>query len=251
MTPSEKHIRLEELSAGRAMGDLSMEEERELDLLATELGIEPELDIDFELLATALELESIGDHTEALPAGATARLEKWAEGLNATPEKNSPIVTLFRSPLTGWAVAAAITLIAVLIGIEDKPAPETVMTPTRLRSEAGDLLESRFQGIGDYGSAGGKVIWSDRLQQGYMILDGVPVNDPTTAQYQLWIVDPKRDEAPVDGGVFDIPAGDSSAVIPITAKLALSDPKAFVITLEQPGGVVKSKQEKVVAIAKG
>ena len=30
----------------------------------------------------------------------------------------------------------------------------------------------------------------------------------------------------------------------------ISDPKAFVITLEQPGGVVVSKQEEVVAIAK-
>ena len=36
----------------------------------------------------------------------------------------------------------------------------------------------------------------------------------------------------------------------IAAKLALTNPQAFVITLEQPGGVVKSKQEKVVALAK-
>jgi len=72
------------------------------------------------------------------------------------------------------------------------------------------------------------------------------------AQYQLWIVDPSRDaDAPVDGGVFDIPADGSPVVVPITAKLALSKPQAFVITLEQPGGVVKSKQEKVVALAKG
>jgi hypothetical protein len=38
---------------------------------------------------------------------------------------------------------------------------------------------------------------------------------------------------------------------PIAAKLALSKPQAFVITLEHPGGVVKSKQEKVVALSKG
>jgi hypothetical protein len=30
----------------------------------------------------------------------------------------------------------------------------------------------------------------------------------------------------------------------------VNDPKAFVITLEQPGGVVVSKQEVVVALAK-
>ena len=80
---------------------------------------------------------------------------------------------------------------------------------------------------------------------------GIPANDPTQAQYQLWIVDPARDpDAPVDGGVFDIPADGSPVVIPIAAKLALNNPQAFVITLEQPGGVVKSKLEKVVALAK-
>jgi anti-sigma-K factor RskA len=100
-------------------------------------------------------------------------------------------------------------------------------------------------------NAGGKVIWSDQLQQGYMTLSGIPANDPKQAQYQLWIVDPKRDEAPIDGGVFDIPAGGATVVIPILAKLSLTQPQAFVITLEQPGGVVKSKQLRPVALAKG
>ena len=96
------------------------------------------------------------------------------------------------------------------------------------------------------------MIWSDSQQRGYMILDGIPSNDPRQAQYQLWIVDPARDaDAPVDGGVFDIPRDASRAVIPITAKLPIGNPQAFVITLEQPGGVVKSKQETVVALAKG
>ena len=83
-----------------------------------------------------------------------------------------------------------------------------------------------------------------------MTLTGIPINDPKKSQYQLWIVDPKRDEAPVDGGVFDIPTDGSPIVIPIVAKLALTQPQVFVITLEQPGGVVKSKQEQVVALAK-
>ena len=79
----------------------------------------------------------------------------------------------------------------------------------------------------------------------------IPVNYPSQEQYQLWIVDPDRDaDSLVDGGVFDIPGDATSAVIPITAKLPLSNPRAFVITLEQPGGVVKSRQEQVVALAK-
>lgn len=96
----------------------------------------------------------------------------------------------------------------------------------------------------------GNVVWSDELQEGYMTLTNLPANDPASKQYQLWIVDPDRDEKPVDGGVFDIPAHVTTAVIPIRNPLAVTDPKAFVITLEQPGGVVVSKQEIVVALAK-
>ena len=83
-----------------------------------------------------------------------------------------------------------------------------------------------------------------------MTLTDLPANDPSAQQYQLWIVDPSRDEKPVDGGVFDIPAGATTAVIPIRNPLVVKNPAAFVITLEQPGGVVVSKQEVVVALAK-
>jgi hypothetical protein len=63
-------------------------------------------------------------------------------------------------------------------------------------------------------------------------------------------VDPERDELPVDGGVFDITEKDGMQIIPIRNALAINKPVAFVITLEHPGGVVKSKQEVVVALAK-
>ena len=83
-----------------------------------------------------------------------------------------------------------------------------------------------------------------------MSLVNLPVNDPTQNQYQLWIVDPERDDLPVDGGVFDIQSGALTSIIPIRNTLPINKPVAFVITLEQPGGVVKSKQEVVVALAK-
>ena len=74
-----------------------------------------------------------------------------------------------------------------------------------------------------------------------MRLTGMPANDPKTAQYQLWIIDPERGEQPVDGGVFDIRPGQSEVIIPIDSKLKVSKPAVFAITLEQPGGVVVSK----------
>jgi len=107
-----------------------------------------------------------------------------------------------------------------------------------------------FGGTDNFRQMSGTVVWSDELQEGYMSLTNLPTNDPSLKQYQLWIVDPERDEKPVDGGVFGFFAGDGTAVIPIRNPLVVTNPQAFVITLEQPGGVVVSKQEIVVALAK-
>ena len=140
----------------------------------------------------------------------------------------------FTSGLSFWKAAMAVSVRL------EQPMISNVLS---------DLKESDFGGLADYGKMTGKVIWSDALQEGYMTLTNLPVNDPAVKQYQLWIVDPKRDEKPVDGGVFDIPA-TGTVVVPIRNPVAVSDPKAFVITMEQPGGVVVSKQQVVVAIAK-
>ncbi|NQX01812.1 anti-sigma factor [bacterium] len=254
MNSSESMMRFDGLSAGFALGDLSREEERELSLLSEQLGIKP--DQIFELLAASIEVDCLQTAAEPLPAGLAARLSRCAAEIAAAQPAN--VVTpripawlkIVRSPLTGWAAAAAVALVAAL-GSQKGADPSPQQAELRLRAEARDLVERKFEGLGSFKAAAGKVIWSDQLQQGYMTLSGIPVNNPAQAQYQLWIVDPKRDEAPVDGGVFDIPTDGSPVVIPISAKLALSHPQAFVITLEQPGGVVKSKQEKVVALAKG
>ncbi|MES2660937.1 MAG: anti-sigma factor [Verrucomicrobiota bacterium] len=251
MSASESRIRFDELSAGRAMGDLTAEEERELTLLGKHLGIDP--DLAFELLAASIEVDCLQNSIEQPPASLVARLHRCAAEMAKPAAVIRPEVPawrkIIRNPLTGWAAAAAIGLIAIL-GSQKAPEISPAQAEAKLRTEASDLIERKFAGLGTFKEAGGKVIWSDRLQQGYMTLTGIPVNDPRKSQYQLWIVDPKRDEAPVDGGVFDIPTDGSPVVVPISAKLALTNPQAFVITLEQPGGVVKSKQEQVVALAK-
>lgn len=114
-----------------------------------------------------------------------------------------------------------------------------------------DTQRLEFASASDpYAGLSGEVIWNDEKQEGYMSLENLAVNDPTINQYQLWIVDPERDELPVDGGVFDITQKDGKSIIPIRNALVINKPVAFVITLEQPGGVVKSKQEVVVALAK-
>jgi hypothetical protein len=252
MNRADKQLRFDELSAGWAIGDFDLQEERELQELSADLGIRP--DRDLELLAAAIEVDSLQGSIQQLPAALLARLHQSAGEMATTPAAViRPDVPAWRkvlgSPLTGWAAAAAIALIAVLAR-QAEPEISPIQAQAKLRSLAPDLIERKFAGLGTFKEAGGSVIWSDQLQQGYMTLAGIPVNDPKKAQYQLWIVDPKRDEAPVDGGVFDIPTDGSPVVVPISAKLALTSPQAFVITLEQPGGVVKSKQEQVVALAK-
>lgn len=257
MIPPDIKLRFDELSAGRAIGDLSPEEERELANLCHQFGVSP--DATFDLVAAAVHAEALAGSADPLPGHLAKRLHDWAENMTATEASSDPVIRphvsvwqkTARSPFTGWAAAAAILILSLVITRDEKPLPPA-QAEQRLRAEANDLIERRFEGLGDFKQAGGTVIWSDSQQRGFMILDGVPANDPRQAQYQLWIVDPARDaDAPVDGGVFDIPRDATRAVIPITAKLPIENPQAFVITLEQPGGVVKSKQETVVALAKG
>jgi anti-sigma-K factor RskA len=150
---------------------------------------------------------------------------------------------------TGWLAAAACVAFLLSRGPED-PRPGRVPEPMEMaRRLAADpeVLRVAF-GPGSSGE-GGEVLWSTRRQEGVLALRGIRPNDPTREQYQLWIVDPQRDaKFPVDGGVFDV-TSDGTVVIPVDAKLPILGPTAFVITREQPGGVVKSQAEKPVLVA--
>lgn len=97
----------------------------------------------------------------------------------------------------------------------------------------------------------GDVVWSPERQQGFMRFRGLAANDPSVAQYQLWIFDAERNAAhPVDGGVFDVPAAaDGEVVVRIDARLPIRRATAFAITVEKPGGVVVSSRERLPLIA--
>ncbi len=94
----------------------------------------------------------------------------------------------------------------------------------------------------------GDVVWSNSAQARFMSFVGLPINDPTLEQYQLWIIDPSRDDEPIDGGVFNITSRGQS-IVPIQAKLTVGQPKAFAITIVKPGGVVVSTQERLPLLA--
>ncbi|BCX47825.1 anti-sigma K factor RskA [Haloferula helveola] len=253
MNPDSQEDRFAELSAGLALGDLDAAETRELEELCEKLGRTP----DGSLMMTAAALDVALGESEEMPPELADRLwdlagEKEAPGGATIVEPAvSPWHRIVRHPASGWAIAAVLVLLLALQGMRGGNGSAQRLTADRLVAESSDLLRLGFSGLGEFEAAGGEVLWSDDRQQGFMRLTGIPVNDPTVAQYQLWIVDPQRDaDSPVDGGVFDIDARSHEVLIPIDAKLPINEPKAFVITLEQPGGVVKSKQETVVALAK-
>lgn len=210
-------------------------------------------------------------HRERLPAALRALLLSAARSqpssTSATPvieldkarTTRNPAATK-RAPLSlrdfGWAVAAMLAITLLM------PRPDTELTEVTgisdhasaravLLNAADDAVVLEWAGQNDlvYAAVSGDVVWSDTAQTGFMRLTGLPANNPDQAQYQLWIVDAERSAQPVDGGVFNVPAGAGEVVIPIDAKLAVRTPSAFAITLEKPGGVVVSAGPLLVVAA--
>lgn len=102
-------------------------------------------------------------------------------------------------------------------------------------------------------AVGGEVAFSPGKQSGVMTFRNLPRLDPSKEQYQLWIFDGERPAAhPVDGGVFDAPTGDGASIVtvPIRAKLSVSKPVMFAVTVERRGGVVVSDRSRIAVLAK-
>ncbi len=275
-----------ELLADRAIFGLDGTEKAELRELEQQF---PELasDQSFERAAAAYSISTVGT-VEQMPAALRSKLESDAANMFASFDKAedpvvasrakdpAPVVAVeFEKPgfslsqWLGWGVAfAAVALLAVnvwmtrfqgstqIAGTSPSPVPTAAQEPTTAErmqaflASAPDVVKSDWSSPAEDGSVGGEVVWSDAKQEGYMTFKGLDRNDVTKEQYQLWIFDETQDEAtPVDGGVFDV-GSDGEVTIPIDAKLAVTNPKMFAVTVEKPGGVVVSKREKIVALAK-
>jgi anti-sigma-K factor RskA len=243
MNVDDRWLRFEELDAGRVLGDLDATEAAEWQELSRDFSSGAGLDH----FAAELEAVMVMQKPLTLPPEVAARLRQEFAPM---PQNKKPGNVVF-GPWLGWAVAACLLGLFVVTRLIPAKTTSAAEQRSALLDKSRDAKQLAFAAASDtYAGAKGEVVWSDSQQEGYMTLSNIPANDPAKRQYQLWIVDPARDDIPVDGGVFDIPAGASSVVIPIDAKLAVRNPAAFVITLEQPGGVVKSKQEVVVVLAK-
>lgn len=282
MTAPIDHDRLFELLLSRGEGTLTSAEAAELaNLLASPGGREDER----LLLATELAMLDVEGAARAevpVPSAVRERLMAAGAALFAGERASGgalpgPISTFRTQPAAargeggaasgrrvaggriGWVAAAACLALAVAgwwpTVAQRGGAGGGSASALALRGEvdgAGDRLSVPFKGaVDEFSGAGGEVVWSDRLQKGYMRLTGVKPNDPAKAQYQLWIIDPARDSKPVDGGVFDIAGASGEVIVPIDAKLTVRDPKGFAITREQPGGVVVSGGPLLVVALRG
>lgn len=242
--------RIEELALDRALVGLSRAEELELESLLAAAGrtLEPE----YELAAAAID-QALAPRRAELPAELRARLAASAANLRApatlTPvrpvEAARPRPATGLPAWTGWLVAAAAALLALIAwlgrdgGLDPDGLRDALLASTT-------TLRIDWSEPGTPSGAGGDVVWSQERQQGVMRIAGLAPNDPKVEQYQLWIFD-ETQEHPVDGGVFDVVAGE--VLIPIDAKLAVARPKLFAITREKPGGVVVSDQKRIVLVA--
>jgi Anti-sigma-K factor rskA, C-terminal len=260
MTPRPMPERLSELAAERALFGLAAAEALELERLEAEHGASEASEL--ELAAAELDLALAKQPLEPLPESVLAALARAGEQWNATrvhasapapegprravpPAATRPASVL---PLAGWVLAAAAAIAAVFGWLREPHFPgarDPEQTYVALRSVPGTVNPS-FQATANAPGATGDVAWSQSGQQGVLHLVGLPANDPKVEQYQLWIIDAEQKQ-PIDGGVFDAAGGEGW--IAIDPKLAVAHPTAFAVTLEKPGGVVVSAQDRVVLVA--
>jgi hypothetical protein len=181
----------------------------------------------------------------------------------ATAAAPAATVPAAASARYGWYAAAASILIALAAwfprfetetppALVEAPEPSVAERREALLAAAPSALTQEWTRTEDPASAAvqGDVVWDEATQTGYMRFSGLPANDPSQAQYQLWIFDGTRDDRyPVDGGVFDVPAGATEVVVPIKATLPVRKAALFAVTVEVPGGVMVSSRERIVALA--
>lgn len=274
-----KDERFVDLLVKQATEGLSPAEQAEIDRL---LAGHPDADRDIMARTAAAVTLAADFEEEPLPRALRERLQADAARWLATRDsgvvdlaaRREARVTSKASPLP-WLAAAACLVLAVLgwwprlredadpqqaAVVEPpviEPAPAPTPTPAQEREQllasGNAVVKSDWSGTEDPASQGmsGDIVWDNTAKKGYLRFTGLAANDPAQSQYQLWIFDKQQDERyPIDGGVFDIPAGATEVVVPIDAKIGVTEPVMFAVTVEKPGGVVVSAREHLVALAK-
>lgn len=219
-----------------------------------------------EALVASREVAPPADLESKLLADASAFFATHSAPVQPAPVQPAPVHSFAAAQerqaasRTPWLVAAAALMLAVTAWWPNSTGNSvTELSPEAsyqalLAAAPQDLLQLDWQVLADPStdaeSTSGQIVWSDSEQQGYMRFAGLAANDSESEQYQLWIFDREQDDAhPIDGGVFNIPAGASEVLIPIDAKISVSEAWMFAITVEKPGGVVVSDRSRLPLLA--
>lgn len=267
MSALPNHEQLLDLLAKQATHGLSETEATELQKLLSEHAAVSGDEFDASVAAILLGTKA---DAEAMPAHLAAKILADAPVRTTSSTTAANVVSIqsrkpARFETAGWWAAAASLLMAVagwwprLNGeLIARPPVIAALTTEQQRAallNSGHVIQASWSPGNDASGNAlvGDVVFDPVTQKGYLRFHGIPANDPRLEQYQLWIADGSRTPPePVDGGVFNTPqttvTGD--VIIPFEAKLPVGKPAAFVVTVEQPGGVVVSKQERVLALAK-
>lgn len=167
-----------------------------------------------------------------------------------------------------WAVAALIGIVAVAGWFRPAVTPEQPTFGATVAEAREALIQRGVQPVEwtpwamgpdappELEGVEGDVVWDDETQTGFMRFVGLPINDPTELQYQLWIIDARYgDDAinqRVSGGVFNAAARHGKVgeiIIPIDPALPIGEAAHFAVTIERPGGVWVSDMSRRVVIA--
>lgn len=264
--------RLGELLMQRATGALSAPE---ADALAQALAMLPPGEVArWERAAAELTAACAASDPaarEPMPAALADRIISTGERLVSAQERPAISAAAAVRPITsggsrlvawsGWMAAAAALVLwlatpRTTATAPIAPAPVVMSSVAMLRDSllTADSAMTRLDwtATADSSAAGasGDVVWSTRAQRGVMRIAGLQANDRRRWQYQLWIFDRTRDQKyPVDGGVFDVPAGQGEVLIPIDARVPVGDAVMFAVTVEPAGGVVVSTRERIALLA--
>ncbi len=256
-------VRLEDLLAEAAVSSLSVQDQQELASLRRKF---PQWnDESFELAAAAVHLADESLLTlEELPSSIRETIlrdaERLLESSRTVPNPSDATVPGLRRSQhwmqwSGWGVAAALVIVIGLSRFSAMRNSGVVPIPLaqqrdELLKQEGTLRVAWADGLHPFATpVSGDVLWNQADQSGFLSFEGLPVNDPEQQQYQLWIIDPQRDDQPIDGGVFDITQAEGRVIVPITPKLQVIAPSAFAVTVEKPGGVVVSDQKQLPLLA--
>lgn len=228
----------------------------------------------------AVAFDEVDGRSEPLPQGLADRIKSEIDAI--ATESASPITAgRISAPATatdqsgsstgwfawgGWVAAAAALVFSVMLWQQvQQPTRNPISTATQLvswgeqhpdavRWDWAPGLVNPAEGVTGY------VTFSPEAQEGFMMIKGLEPNDPRIEQYQLWIWDREREPDPdnpqplaenvhpVDGGVFNV-NDRGEVVIPMKLPLRVGAPYLFAVTVERPGGVVKSDKSSVPIIA--